>query len=113
MIQKNYVRDDNGALRVGAADASLDSVVIAFQDGFAPEAIQLQYPALTLEEVYGAITYYLANRPLVDDYLAHQPHLWADLRRSAELNSSPVVMRLRAIRLSSVGVVRASWPTMT
>ena len=102
MIQKNYIRDVDGAVRVGAVDVSLDSVVMAFQDGLAPEAIQLQYPALTLEEVYGAITYYLANRPIVDEYLARQSQLWADLRRSAELNSSPAVMRLRAMRQSPV-----------
>ena len=102
MIQKNYVRDDNGALRVGAADVSLNSVVMAFQDGRAPEAIQLQHPALSLEEVYGAITQYLANRPLVDGYLARQSQLWADLRRSSEVNSNPVIVRLREMRQSAI-----------
>ena len=92
-----YVREDNGAFRVGAADVSLDSIVIAFQDGLAPEAIQLQYPVLALEEVYGAITYYLANRPVVDQYLAQQAKLWADLQQSAERSPSPVVVRLRTI----------------
>ena len=102
LIHKNYVRDVNGALRVGAADVSLDSVVMAFQDGLAPEAIQLQYPVLTLEEIYGAITYYLANRVIVDEYLVQQSHLWADLRRSAEQNSSSVVARLRVMAQSAV-----------
>ena len=103
MIQKPYVRDENGTLRVGEADISLDSVVIAFQDGFAPEAIQLQYPALTLEEVYGAITYYLANREVVDRYLAQQAERWAELRRTSEQTTSPVVARLRAMRQAEVG----------
>ena len=103
MTQKPYVRDDNGVLRVGAVDVSLDSIVIAFQDGLAPEVIQLQYPALTLEEVYGAITYYLANRLAVDQYLAQQAKLWVDLRRSSERSASPVVMRLRAMRHSALG----------
>ncbi len=103
MTQKPYVRDDNRALRVGEADVSLDSIVIAFQDGLAPEAIQLQFPALTLEEVYGAITYYLANRPVVDQYLVQQAKLWADLRRSSEQSRSPVVTRLREMQHSAVG----------
>ena len=103
MTQKPYVRDDNGALRVGEADVSLDSILVAFQDGLAPEAIQLQYPVLTLEEVYGAITYYLANRLAVDQYLAQQAKLWVELRRSSEQSSSPVVARLRAMQHSAVG----------
>ena len=103
MIHKPYVRDENGVLRVGEADLSLDSVVIAFQDGLAPEAIQLQYPALTLEEVYGAITYYLANREAVDEYLAQQAQRWTELRRTSEQTPSPVVTRLRALRKSAVG----------
>ena len=90
-------------LRVGEADISLDSVVIAFQEGLAPEAIQLQYPALTWEEVYGAITHYLANQEAVDQYLARQAQLWTDLRQSSERKPSPVVIRLRAMRQSAGG----------
>jgi uncharacterized protein (DUF433 family) len=103
VIQKPYVREENGVLRVGEADISLDSVVIAFQDGLAPEVIQLQYPALTLEEVYGAITYYLANQKAVDRYLAQQAQRWAELRRTSEQTPSPVMVRLRAMRQSAVG----------
>lgn len=103
MIQKPYVRTEQGLLRVGEADISLESVVFAFQDGLVPEAIQLQYPSLSLEEVYGAITHYLANRKTVDSYLAQQTERWADLRRSSEQIPSPVVARLRALRQSTVG----------
>ncbi len=102
VMQQHYVREDNGAFRVGDADVSLDSIVIAFQDGLTPEAIQLQYPVLTLEEVYGAITCYLANQEAVDRYLAQQTQLWADLRRSSERSPSPVVTRLRAMRHAAV-----------
>lgn len=102
MIQQPYVREENGTFRVGEADVSLDSIVIAFQDGLTAEAIQLQYPALALEEVYGAITYYLANQKTVDRYLAEQAQLWADLRRSSEVDPSPVVTRLRAMRQAGV-----------
>lgn len=102
MIQQPYVREKNGAFRVGEADVSLDSIVIAFQEGLTADAIQLQYPALALEEVYGAITYYLANQKTVDRYLALQAELWAEVRRSCEVDPSPVVMRLRALRQAGV-----------
>jgi uncharacterized protein (DUF433 family) len=55
---KSYVRsDESGALRIGNTKVSLDSVVYAFQQGHSAETIQQQYSSLSLEEIYGAITY--------------------------------------------------------
>ena len=94
---KRYVeKDSQGALRVGSPGVSLDSVVIAFQQGHSAETIQQLYPALSLEEVYGAIAYYLANRDEVDQYLERQAQLWDQVRERAAQNPSPVVQRLRA-----------------
>ena len=46
---KRYVdADSKGVLRVGSLGVSLDSVVIAFQEGHSPETIQQLYPALTV-----------------------------------------------------------------
>jgi len=64
---KRYVEPDSqGVLRVGSLGVSLDSVVIAFQKGHSPETIQQLYPAISLEEVYGAVVYYLADNDLND-----------------------------------------------
>jgi uncharacterized protein (DUF433 family) len=95
---KTYVRvDPQGAMRVGSLGVSLDSVVIAFEQGQSAETIQQLYPALSLEEVYGAIAFYLANRDEVHQYLRQQEQLWDELRQRAEQNPSPVVQRLRAL----------------
>ncbi len=48
---------------------SLDSIVYAFRKGLHPESITQSYPLLNLEQVYGAITFYLANRTEIDAYL--------------------------------------------
>jgi uncharacterized protein (DUF433 family) len=96
---KTYVQtDEQGARRIGRTRVSLDSVVIAYQQGHTPETIRQQYPSLTLEEVYGAITYYLANRDDVERYLARQQQLWDELRQRADQQPSPVVERLRKLR---------------
>jgi uncharacterized protein (DUF433 family) len=96
---KTYIHEDpHGALRIAASDVSLDSVVIAFQQGQSAEAIQQSFPALSLEEVYGAIAYYLANRDDVHQYLKRQDALWDQHRKRAEQNPSDVVERLRALR---------------
>ena len=99
---KIYVRQSaEGAFRVGELDVSLDSVVIAFQQGFSAETIQQLYPALTLEEVYGAITFYLANLDEVQRYLERQECRWQDLRKRSTEDPSPVVARLRALSQSA------------
>jgi uncharacterized protein (DUF433 family) len=89
-----YVREsDQGGLRVGDLDVSLDSVVIAYQQGCSAETIQQLYPALTLEEVYGAIAFYLANQDEVDRYLGRRESHWQDIRQAAAQNPSPVANR--------------------
>jgi uncharacterized protein (DUF433 family) len=49
---------------------SLDSIVYAFQKGISPESIVQSFPLLTLEQVYGVIAFYLANRLEIDTYLS-------------------------------------------
>ena len=99
-IHVNYVRiDDRGVWRVGQAGVPLDSVVAGFNQGDSAEAIQQDYPALTLEEVYGAIAYYLGNTAAVNDYLKRQDEVWAAARqKSAAQPPAAVVERLRALR---------------
>jgi uncharacterized protein (DUF433 family) len=93
----SYVRiDEHGVMRVGETRVMLDSVVAAFQQGHSPETIQQEYPALTLEQVYGATAYYLANREEVDRYLTHQGEVWRQWRARAAEGANPVVQRLRS-----------------
>jgi uncharacterized protein (DUF433 family) len=94
---KPYVNiDSHGVMRVGQTGVMLDSVVAAFQQGHSPETIQQQYPALTLEEVYGTIAHYLANREEVEQYLERQGEVWRQWREKAAEAVSPVVQRLRS-----------------
>lgn len=94
---KSYVRqDDHGVMRVARTRVMLDSVVAAFQQGHSAETIQQQYPTLTLEEVYGAIAFYLANQDEVDAYLRRQGEVWNREREKASEHASPVVQRLRS-----------------
>jgi uncharacterized protein (DUF433 family) len=98
-----YVRlDENGVLRVGAGRVMLDSVVAAFQQGHSPETIRQQYPALSLEEVYGSIAYYLGHLDEVNAYLGRQDAVWKEWQARTEQRPSPVVERLRALRRAGV-----------
>jgi len=61
-------RDDSFYL-VGSR-VPLASIVREFQDGQSPQAIRSAFPTLTLEQAYGAITFYLGHRGEVDQDLA-------------------------------------------
>lgn len=93
---RTYVRvDEHGATRIGDTRVMLDSVVSSFEQGHSAETIQQQYPALALEEVYGAITYILAHQEEVRQYLTRQGAIWDRWRAKSEERAAPVVARLR------------------
>ena len=64
-----YIEQRDGVYVVTRTRVSLDSIVYAFLEGQSAEAIAQALPVLSLEPVYGAITYYLAHRDDVDRYL--------------------------------------------
>jgi len=100
----DYVRkDDHGVYRVGDTPISLDSVVIAFREGASAEAIREQYPTLSLEQVYGAIAYYLGHVDEVDRYLGQQDEVWASWRKRSEEDPAPAITRLRSLRQAQAG----------
>jgi uncharacterized protein (DUF433 family) len=73
---ERYVEQRDGGYYIAGTRISLDSVVHAFRDGASPETILRSFPLIgSLEKVYGAITFYLANKDLVEDYLRDQDRL--------------------------------------
>lgn len=82
-MNKEYAEEKEGAYRVAGSRVSLDSVVYLFRRGASPESIQRSFPSLTLEEVYGAVTFYLANQPEVDQYLLEGEREFEKLQRAS------------------------------
>jgi uncharacterized protein (DUF433 family) len=68
-MDKSYVEQRDGGYWVKGTRISLDSIVYAFKRGMAPESIKHSFPLLTLEEIYGSITFYLGNEQQVESYL--------------------------------------------
>src|ERR1700688_211890 len=83
-MAKEYVEEKDGNYYVAGTRISLDSIVHAFRRGESPETICQNFELLRLEEVYGAIAYYLANLADIDAYLIRQNEKWAEGRRNAE-----------------------------
>jgi uncharacterized protein (DUF433 family) len=65
-MTREYIEQRNGGYYVAKSRVSLDSIVYAFRGGESPETIQQNFPSLTLEQVYGAIAFYLSRQVEVD-----------------------------------------------
>ena len=83
-MAKEYIEQKDGNYYVAGTRVSLDSIVHGFRRGDSPETICQSFEVLHLEEVYGAIAYYLANQSAVDDYLARQGQRWVEERLTSE-----------------------------
>ena len=86
------------AYRIGNSRVSLDSVVYSWLQGDSPETIADNFPVLTLEEVYGAIAFYLTNRDMVDEYLRQGAAAAEKLKQEWRARNPELHRRLLAIR---------------
>ena len=68
-MKREYVEQRDGGYWITGSRVSLDSIVYAFLRGASPEGIAHSFPLITLEDVYGAITFYLAHQAEIDAYL--------------------------------------------
>lgn len=98
VIQREYIRNVEGALRVGDTRVSLDSIVYFYREGESPESIADNYPALTLEQIYGAIAYYLANKQEIDAWLAEGERAAESQHRQSRQTNAELIARLQRAR---------------
>src|SRR5262245_20125309 len=95
-MAKEYIEQRDSNYYVAGPRISLDSIVHAFHQGEHPETICHKFELLRIEDVYGAIAYYIAKQSDVDTYLIRQNEKWAEGRRNAE--PLPVDLRERLMR---------------
>jgi uncharacterized protein (DUF433 family) len=60
-----------GRPRIAGTRTAVQSIVVDFNAGMTPEEIILQRPHLKTEQVYAALTYYYANKELMDLEIAN------------------------------------------
>src|SRR5207249_11754101 len=56
-------------LRPETAVIFVSETRVEFRRGVSPKAIRANFPILTLEQVYGAIAFYLSKQSEIDEYL--------------------------------------------
>jgi uncharacterized protein (DUF433 family) len=101
-----YVTSQDGCYRIAGSRVSLDSVVYAFLDGDSPEVIVQSFPTLTLEQVYGAITYYLAHRADIDAHLRMEESDFERRRKAAREENADLYRRMDEARRAKEPVAR-------
>lgn len=89
-------RNPEGTWRITGTRVSLDSVVHAYWDGRMPEAIVADFPSLTLEQVHGAIAFYLRNRQQIDKHLEEQDECWRQFQQDSARRHGPLLQRIRS-----------------
>ena len=88
-------RTAEGGWRVADSRVSLDSVVCAYWEGKSPESIAEEFPALSVEQVYGAVAFYLRNRQEIDSYLSQQDVNWQKFAAQSAAQNESLLARLR------------------
>ena len=82
-MSDGYIEQHDGVYVVIGTRVSLDSIVYAFLSGQSAEAIAQAFPIMKLEQVHGAITYYLRHRDDVDRYLESRREEFDTARQAA------------------------------
>jgi len=70
-------------------------LVQEYWDGRLPEAIAADFPSLTLEQIHGAIAFYLRNRTEIDEYLSKQDARWQQFQQESAAKHGPLLQRMR------------------
>ena len=91
-MDNNYVSVEGDSYRIIGTRVSLDSVVYDYLGGLSPESIADNFDTLSLEQVYGAITFYLSHRNEVERHLMQNRAKFDALRAKAR-ESHPLLYR--------------------
>jgi len=89
--------DADGVVRVGKTRVTLDTVLVAFEDGATAEEITHQYPSLHLADVYAVIAYYLRRRSDVEAYLRQRQQQAEKIQQQNEARFDPDGVRDRLL----------------
>src|SRR5260221_14562490 len=96
-MTSDYVEIRDGGYYVRGSRVSLDSIAYGFRNGDSPETIRDNFPTLKLEQVYGAITFYLGHQAEMDAYLEEGRKAFEEARGDQQIPDE-LRARLQAAR---------------
>jgi uncharacterized protein (DUF433 family) len=73
-----YIEQRDGGFYIRGTRDPLDSIAREFRNGVSAESIRQAFPTLTLEQVYGAIAFYLGHQAEVDASIRDSEQAWSE-----------------------------------
>lgn len=101
ILSKQYVEQREAGYWLSGSRVSLDSIVYSFVRGELPEQMVQSFPTLTLEQVYGAIAFYLSNQEVIDAYLKEGEARLYQLRQASLEENSQLYEKLSFAKASN------------
>jgi uncharacterized protein (DUF433 family) len=105
ILSKTYIEQRDAGYWIEGTRISLDSIVYSFLNGESPESMAQNFPLLSLEQVYGAIAFYLANRELVDAYLKEGEAEFQQLQQSCKEKNPLLYQKLKTAQAQKQNAV--------
>jgi uncharacterized protein (DUF433 family) len=99
---KEYIEKRENGYWIQETRISLDSVVCSFLNGESPETITQNFPLLSLEQVYGAIAFYLANQETIDAYLVKSQIEFQQMQQSFRQNNPLLYQKLKVAQSQKI-----------
>jgi uncharacterized protein (DUF433 family) len=78
----NFVEHRESGFYLVGSRVPIDRIVREYRDGEQPEAIRSHYPTLSLEQVNGAIAFYLVHTEEVEKVMAERERVEAEFSKS-------------------------------
>lgn len=94
-------KTEGGEWIISDSRVTLASVVYPYLEGCSVEEINVMFPSLKLEQIHGAVAFYLRNRAEIDCMLAAERAEWQRLRVKSEHDNADLLQRLRTQRMKS------------
>ena len=104
-MNRNFVEHRDGSFYLAGSRVPLAHLVREFQHGELPEAIRSHYPTLTLEQVYGAITFYLGSKKEVEADIAERERAEDEF---AETHPAPADLEQKLLQARQQTLARPS-----
>jgi uncharacterized protein (DUF433 family) len=96
ILAKPYIEQRDTGYWITGTRISLDSVILSYLNGESPENIAQNFPLLSLEQIYGAIAFYLSNRDIVDVYLEKSEDEFQQLQQVCREKNPLLYQKLKA-----------------
>jgi uncharacterized protein (DUF433 family) len=94
-LEKYFEFINNESIRVAGTRVGIETILRDYRRGASPEEIVLHYPTLSLEQVHATITFYLASRERVDNYLQKTKQRDEEAWREQQRQPSEFLIALR------------------